>query len=85
MQQPTSIKQIIQQLMPRQPEIIIGRVVSADPLLVQAENDVKLTLNSNTLIIPKSLYDDPLKRGERIHIFVWGGGKKYYALDRAVS
>lgn len=84
MQNPTSIKQIIQALMPKQNEIIIGKVVSENPLKVQAENDAKLELNVRTLIIPKTLHDNPLKCGEKIHILVFNDAKKYYALDRVV-
>lgn len=85
MQDTESVKQLIQQIVPRAPEIIIGRVISEDPLIVQAENDDKLPLDRNALIIPKSLHDDPLKYGERIHILVFNVGKSYYALDRAVT
>ena len=84
MQQPISMKQLIQQLMPRQPEVIIGRVVSENPLMIQSENDEKLILNSSNLIIPRALHNDPLKCGEKMHILVFNSGKKYYALDRAV-
>lgn len=84
MQSPTSIKQLIQQIMPRQTEIVIGKVMSANPLKVQVINDEKLVLNRNILIIPKRIVDEPLKFGECIHILVVNSGKKYYALDRAV-
>lgn len=84
MQKQTSIKQLIQQLMPKPNEIVIGKVLSANPLKVQVVNDEKLTLSSKTLIIPKRIADEPLKANEYIHVLVLNGGKKYYALDRAV-
>lgn len=82
MEQETSIKALIQKLMPRQNEIIIGRVVSENPLKVQAENDEKLTLSKKTLILPERL--SGITVGEYLHILVLNGGKKYYALDKAV-
>ncbi|MGN1085404.1 MAG: DUF2577 family protein [Porcipelethomonas sp.] len=78
----TSIKAIIQKLMPKQNEIIVGRIISENPLKVQAENDEKLVLNKNSLIVPARLSD--IGTGEYLHILVLNGGKKYYALDKAV-
>lgn len=82
MYQETSIKELIQKLMPKQNEIIVGRVVSENPFRVQAVNDEKLTLSRNTLIVPDRL--SGIKSGEYLHILVLNGGKKYYALDKAV-
>lgn len=48
----TSIKQLIQRLMPRQNEIVIGKVVRSNPLHVQILNDDKLIL-SKGLVIPE--------------------------------
>ena len=38
----TSIKQLVQRLMPRQNEIVIGKVVRSNPLHVQILNDDNL-------------------------------------------
>lgn len=76
----SSLKQLIQQLMPRQPEIIMGKVFCDNPVKIQALNDEKLILTSKNLTIPSRLSD--LKTGEYIHILVWNCGKKYYVLDR---
>lgn len=78
----TSIKALIQKLMPKPNEIMIGRVISGSPLKVQAVNDEKLTLSKNTLIVPERL--SGIKSGEYLHILILNGGKKYYALDKAV-
>ena len=84
MSDPTSIKQLIQKLMPRGNEIVMGKVLSADPLKVQIVNDEKLILSRNMLIIPKRIYDEPLQRDEYVHVLSFANGKKYYILDRAV-
>lgn len=82
MERETSIRQLIQRLIPKQTEVIIGKVVSENPLSVQAVNDAKLLLNKNTLILSKQFRDTPLKLGEEIHILVFNDRKSYYALDR---
>lgn len=82
MYQETSIKALIQKLMPKPNEIMIGRVISVNPLKVQAVNDEKLTFSANTLIVPERL--SGIRAGEYLHILVLNGGKKYYALDKAV-
>lgn len=82
MQSSTSIKELIQKLMPKPNEIIIGRVTSENPFAVQAENDEKLILSRKSLVVPARI--EPLHTGDCIHILVLNGGKKYYALDRAV-
>ena len=83
MDNPTSLKQLIQRLMPRQPEVIMGRTISEEPLIIQAENDEKLKLSKSNSIIPKKFYDCPLRIGEKVHILVLSDGKKHYILDRA--
>lgn len=85
MDRATSLKQLIQQLMPRPPEVIIGRVISENPLVIQAENDEKLKLSKSNSIIPKKFLDHPLKLGEKVHILALNSGKKHYILDRAVT
>lgn len=82
MDNPTSLKQLIQRLMPRQPEVIMGRTISEEPLIIQAENDEKLKLSKSNSIIPKKFYDYPLRIGEKVHILVLSDGKKHYILDR---
>lgn len=76
----TSLIKLIRKLMPPPPEIILGRVISENPLEVQGVNDEKLRIKS--LILSKQFRDEPLKLGEEIHIFVFNNGKSYYALDR---
>lgn len=81
MSEATSIKQLIQQLMPTQIGVIIGKVISVNPLNVQAVNDSKLILHKGNLIVPGRL---TLKAGEYVYMLSYAGGKKYYALDKAV-
>lgn len=79
MDNPTSIKGLMQQMLPKGNDIVIGRVISVNPVRVQVINDEKLT---PLLIVPQRLSD--LHMGEYVHLLVFNNGKKYYALDRAV-
>ena len=79
MDNPTSIKGLMQQMLPKGNDIVIGRVISVNPVRVQVINDEKLT---PITIVPQRLSD--LHTGEYVHLLVFNNGKKYYALDRAV-
>ena len=63
----TSIKQLVQRLMPRQNEIVIGKVVRSNPLHVQILNDDKLIL-SKGLVIPERILAENLVVGEYVHL-----------------
>ena len=76
-----SLKQLIQQLMPKGNEVIIGLVVSENPLIIQAVNDEKLKISP---IISKKFYDEPLKISEYVHMLSFNNDKQYFVLDRAV-
>ncbi len=78
----TSLKQLIQQLFPKQPEVIIGKTISENPLIIQAENDEKLKLGIFNSIIPGKFFENPLKVGEKVYILALNNGKKYYILDK---
>ena len=58
---PTSLKEIFQNMVPTQVEIISGRVTQINPLLIQAVNDEKLILNENTVIVPRHLTDHTIQ------------------------
>lgn len=79
MDNPTSIKGLMQQMLPKGNDIVIGRVISVNPVRVQVINDEKLT---PIPIVPQRLSD--LHTGEYVHLLVFNNGKKYYALGRAV-
>lgn len=79
MNNPTSIKGLMQQMLPKGNDIVIGRVISENPVRVQVINDEKLT---PLPIVPQRLSD--LHTGEYVHLLAFNNGKKYYALDRAV-
>lgn len=79
MDNPTSIKELMQRMLPKGNDIVIGRIISESPVRVQVINDEKLTLLP---IVPQRLSD--LCTGEYVHLLVFNNGKKYYALDRAV-
>lgn len=82
MESDVSLVKLIRELMPPPPEVILGRVISEDPLEVQGVNDEKLSIFGNTLILSKQFRDTPLELGEEIHILVFNNSKSYYALDR---
>lgn len=79
MNNPTSLKELIQQMLPKGNDVVIGRVISENPIRVQVINDEKLM---PIPIVPHRLSD--LFTGEYVHLLVFNNGKKYYALDRAV-
>lgn len=79
MDNPTSLKELIQRMMPKGTDVVIGKVISQNPIRVQVINDEKLT---PLPIVPQRLSD--LHTGEYVHLLVFNNGKKYYALDRAV-
>ncbi|MDR1754398.1 MAG: DUF2577 domain-containing protein [Eubacterium sp.] len=54
-QQPTSIKETFQNMIPKSMAVIRGRVISASPLKIQALNDEKLIIRENIMCLPKHL------------------------------
>ena len=81
MDKAVSLKQMIQHMMPKGDGIIIGMVVSENPLIVQAVNDNELKI---TPIISQKFYEKPLCVGEYVHLLSFNNNKQYYVLDRAV-
>ena len=79
MNNPTSLKELIQQMTPKGSDIVIGRIISENPIRVQIVNDDKLI---PVPVVHQRLSD--LHTGEYLHLLVFNNGKKYYALDRAV-
>ena len=61
MQEPTSIKQIFQQMTPEFTNVVKGLVRSADPLQIQLINDDKMVLTRNVVCLPKHLSDYTVK------------------------
>ncbi|MBQ3565910.1 MAG: hypothetical protein IJA12_01905 [Oscillospiraceae bacterium] len=72
-----SLKGMFQKLAQSGTDLIIGTVISENPLRVQALNDDKLIVRPT---VPGRLSD--LKIGEHVHLLVVNNGKKYYVLDR---
>jgi len=54
-QEPTSLKQAFQNIIPQDVTILQGTVISASPLRIQVINDEKLVLSSNLICLPKHL------------------------------
>ena len=61
MQEETSIKEILKNMVPEAMEIVQGKVISSSPLLIQVVNDEKLVLNENTICLPRHLCDHTIK------------------------
>lgn len=57
MEDQTSLKQLIQSLMPDGPGVVEGTVTNASPLEITLTNDDKMTLSANSLIVPEHLTD----------------------------
>lgn len=53
----TSLKQMFQSIIPAGSAILQGTVTKADPLEITAENDSKLIISGNQLIVPWHLTD----------------------------
>lgn len=54
-QEPMSLKQLFQQMVPEAMEVLQGQVISASPLKIQVINDEKLTLTENLICLPRHL------------------------------
>lgn len=74
-----SIKQLIQNMVGGEVQLIRGEVKSVSPLRIVTD-DEKLTLNGNITIVPKRI---TLNVGDEVHILSLSHGKEYYILDRA--
>lgn len=57
MEDQTSLKQLIQSLMPDSPGVVEGTVTNASPLEITLTNDDKMTLSANSLTVPEHLTD----------------------------
>lgn len=53
----TSIKQLIQSLIPSGPTVVEGTVTSESPLAITLRNDSKMVLTANSLVVPRYLTD----------------------------
>ena len=60
-QEETSLKGLFQKLAPTSMSVIRGKVISSQPLRIQAINDEKLVLNENTLCLPSHLSNYTVK------------------------
>lgn len=56
-QEPTSLKQMFQSMIPEGPSVKEGIVTSISPLSVTLKNDAEKILSANSLIVPRSLTD----------------------------
>lgn len=56
-QEPTSLKELFQGMVPESMGVVQGKVVSASPLKIQVVNDEKLVLAANLICLPRHLSD----------------------------
>lgn len=56
-QEPMSLKQLFQGMVPEAMEVLQGTVISASPLKIQVVNDEKLVLTENIISLPRHLSD----------------------------
>nr|DAL85211.1 MAG TPA: Protein of unknown function (DUF2577) [Caudoviricetes sp.] len=56
-QEPMSVKQLFQGMVPEAMEVLQGKVISASPLKIQVVNDEKLVLTENIICLPRHLSD----------------------------
>jgi hypothetical protein len=56
-QEQTSLKGLIQEMVPESMSVIQGKVISASPLKIQAVNDEKLILTESIICLPRHLTD----------------------------
>jgi len=54
-QEPTSIKELLQGLVPEAMAVIQGKVIAENPLEIQVINDEKLILKKNNICLPRHL------------------------------
>ncbi len=54
---PTSIKQMLQGMMPDPPGVLEGTVTNESPLQITLANDAKMVLSQNSIILPDWLTD----------------------------
>lgn len=55
MQEPTSLKELFQGMVPEAMAVVQGKVISASPLKIQVINDEKLILEQNIICLPRHL------------------------------
>lgn len=53
----TGLKQLFQGMVPEGTTIVNGTVVGVNPLKIRIENDEKLTVSGNVLLVPRNLTD----------------------------
>jgi hypothetical protein len=51
----TSLKQLIQGMIPRETDLLQGTVTSVSPLAIQISNDSKLVIGKTITVVPKHL------------------------------
>lgn len=61
MEDQTSIKQMIQSMMPDGAGVVEGTVTNTSPLEITLTNDAKMVLSANSLIVPEHLTDHEIE------------------------
>ena len=77
----TSLKQLFQKIAQEgMPRIVIGVVMSVEPVEIQQMDDIGILLHDVSLIIPSGKL--PLEIGEELYLLSVSNNKVYYVLDR---
>lgn len=61
MEDQTSLKQMIQSMLPDRAGVVEGTVTNASPLEITLINDAKMILSANSLIVPEHLTDHEIE------------------------
>jgi len=78
MQDPNSLKSLFQRMAAEPMAVIRGKVVSVQPLQIQASGDQKLLLSRSHLCLPRHLPE--LEEGDEVYLLSFNHGKKYFVL-----
>ena len=79
--QGNSIRQLVENIANKNmPEIIIGVVVSVNPVKIVQKDDIGVRISNVSLIIPSA--KKPLVLGEELYLLAVSNKKIFYVLDR---
>lgn len=78
-----SLKALIRSLMPRQDNIIAGRVTAVSPLTVEVLGDKKLVVKPlYGVTVADMIASETIKKGSEVLMLSYRDGKKYFVLDK---
>lgn len=66
-------------------DLVVGEVTAVSPVSIRLNENHKLVIPEELLILPKRLNkgeDDELKRGDSIMVLAMAGGQSFYIIDK---